>query len=113
MRQGLQIGVLLWGSYEALRWWRRMRRRVRLGIGDPLVASRFLLWAIGAGMAGLGSGIAMFVGLATGRAMNELPALTLVLSLFGLVSAISLWLAFAAPEWFKLRIRSQAHDTVT
>jgi len=107
-RQGIQIAILLWGSGEALRWWFRMRRRLRLGIGDPLVANRFLLWAIGAGTAGGGSLVGMIVGLAYGQPMNELPLLTLVLSGIGLVSAISLWLAFAAPEWWKLWVRNQA-----
>lgn len=108
VRQLVQIAVLLWGAAEALLWWRRMQRRVRLGIGDPIVASRFLLWAVGAGMAGTGSLVGMLVGLATGRPMNELPALTLVLSLFGLASAIALWLAFATPEWFKVWMRGPA-----
>ena len=113
VRQSVQIGVLLWGSGEALRWWLRMRRRLRIGIADPLVANRFLLWGIGAGMAGSGSLIGMLVGLVYGQAMNELPLLTLVLSLCGLVSAVALWLAFAAPEWWKLWIRNQAQNAST
>jgi hypothetical protein len=113
VRQSVQIGVLLWGAGEALRWWLRMRRRLRIGIADPLVANRFLLWGIGAGMAGSGSLIGMLVGLVYGQAMNELPLLTLVLSLCGLVSAVALWLAFAAPEWWKLWIRNQAQNAST
>ena len=113
VRQGVQIGVLLWGACEALGWWLRMRRRLRIGIADPLVANRFLLWGIGAGMAGSGSLIGMLVGLAYGQPMSELPLLTLVLSLCGLVSAVALWLAFAAPEWWKLRIRNQAQNAST
>ncbi len=108
VRQGVQVGVLLWGACEALRWWLRMRRRLRIGIADPLVANRFLLWGIGAGMAGSGSLIGMLVGLAYGQPMNELPLLTLVLSICGLVAAVALWLAFAAPAWWKLWIRNQA-----
>jgi hypothetical protein len=101
LRQLVQIGVLLWGAGEALLWWRRMGRRLKVGLGDPIVANRFLLWAIGAGMAGTGSLVGMLVGLAYGQPMNELPLLTLSLSLFGMASAVSLWLAFATPEWWK------------
>ena len=108
VRQVVQVSVLLWGAGEALLWWMRMRRRVHVGLGDPMVASRFLLWAIGAGMAGTGSLVGMIVGLATGQAMNELPELTLLMSLFGMVSAVALWLAFATPEWFKARMRASA-----
>jgi hypothetical protein len=45
--------------------------------------------------------------------MSELPLLTLVLSLCGLVSAIALWLAFAAPERWKSWVRNQAATAST
>jgi hypothetical protein len=105
VREAVQVAVLLWGAGEALVWWRRMRRRVLLGLGDPLVASRFLLWGIGAGAAGIGSLFGTVVALASGHDMNELPELTLALSLFGMISAVSLWLAFATPDWFKKWVR--------
>jgi hypothetical protein len=108
VRQVIQIGVLLWGASESIGWWLRMRKRVRIGIGDPIVANRFLLWGIGAGSAATGSLVGMSVGLVTGRGMNELPELTLLLSGIGLVSAISLWLAFVTPEWWKARLRADA-----
>ena len=50
-----QIGVLLWGSLEALSYWRRMQKRTAIGLADPAVTNRFLLWGIGAGAAGVGS----------------------------------------------------------
>mgnify|MGYP003502429736 CR=1 FL=1 len=78
----------------------------RLGLVEPEMANRFLLWGIGAGMAGSGSLIGMLVGLAYGQPMSKLPLLTLVLSLCGLASAIALWLAFAAPESWKNRVRN-------
>ena len=105
VREFVQILVLLWGAGEALVWWRRMRRRAGLGIGDPLVASRFLLWGIGAALAGIGSLVGSVVALVTGLDINDLPELTFALSLFGMGSAVSLWLAFATPEWFKQRVR--------
>ena len=108
LREAVQVAVLLWGAAEALLWWRRMRRRVRVGLGDPLVASRFLLWGVGAGMAGIGSLLGGVIALVQGRGMNELPELTVMLSMFGMTSAISLWLAFATPEWFKRRVQADA-----
>lgn len=107
VRQAGQLGCLFWGAAEALRWWRRMRRRQAIGLSDPLVANRFLLWAVGAGTAGLGSLVGTVVGLAYGRALEELPALTVAMSLFGLVSAGALWLAFVPPETYKRRVRGK------
>jgi hypothetical protein len=37
----------LWGAFESLRYHAMMRKRQRLGLADPLVANRFLLWALG------------------------------------------------------------------
>ena len=46
---------LLWGAVESLRYYALMRRRLRLGLADPLVTNRFLLWGLGIGAAGVGS----------------------------------------------------------
>jgi hypothetical protein len=47
-------GVLafVWTTAEGLRCWRNARRRLALGLAEPLVANRFLLWAV-VGMASL------------------------------------------------------------
>jgi hypothetical protein len=38
--------VFAWSGAEALAHWARMRRQLALGLGDPVVANRFLLWAL-------------------------------------------------------------------
>jgi hypothetical protein len=38
-----------WAFYESLRYYRSMRRRQSLGLADPIVANRFLLWSIWTG----------------------------------------------------------------
>ena len=42
-----------WATYEALRLYRMMRRRRALGLGDPVVANRFLLFAVWSGSMGV------------------------------------------------------------
>ena len=46
---------LAWGAGESLAYWAKMRRRLRLGMADPVVTNRFLLWgiAIAAGVVAL------------------------------------------------------------
>lgn len=107
-RSVLQVGCLLWGAGEALLYWRRMRRRVALGLADPLVADRFLLWGIGAGAAGLGSAIGTAVLLVSGRAPLEQTWVTMSSSLHGLVAAAALWLAFLPPAAYRRRVRARA-----
>ena len=48
-----------------------MRRRLQIGLGDPVVANRFLLWGIGAGAAGLGSFIGVAAQIATVAPLPE------------------------------------------
>jgi hypothetical protein len=97
----LTAANLLWGAGESLLYWRLMRRRLRLGLADPLVTNRFLLWGIGIGAAGVGSVISFAAQLATGDAMAEMPAIMLSNSLHGLTAAVLMWVAFVPPEAWK------------
>jgi hypothetical protein len=108
LRISLQVGCLLWGSSEALRYWDRMRRRMRLGLADPVVANRFLLWGIGAGAAGVGSAVGGSVQWWTQLAPIELPWVMLSSSLHGLAAAVAMWLAFVPNAAYTRRIRARA-----
>jgi len=37
---------MIWLTFESLRYFRRLRRREALGLADPVVVNRFLLWGI-------------------------------------------------------------------
>jgi hypothetical protein len=108
LRIGLQVGCLLWGSSEALRYWQRMRRRLRLQLADPVVANRFLLWGFGAGAAGLGSMVGGFAQWWTQLPPTQLPVVMLSSSLHGLAAAVAMWLAFVPSARYTRWIRSRA-----
>ncbi|HVN38251.1 MAG TPA: hypothetical protein VMW19_08790 [Myxococcota bacterium] len=102
------IVCLLWGSFESLHYYGRMRRRARLGLADAVLTNRFLLWGLGIGSAGVGSLIANVVMMARGTAMMELDALTLSNSMFGLASAVLMWIAFLPPAGYRRWIEARA-----
>jgi hypothetical protein len=83
-----------------------MRRRARMGLGDPIVANRLLLWGIGA------SGIAAvtlvhLVAQLLGR--YELPpSLVGVVSALLLGTAVAEWLAFFPPRAYRRRFGRRA-----
>jgi hypothetical protein len=108
LRIGLQIGCLLWGASEALRYWERMRRRVRLQLADPVVANRFLLWGLGAGAAGVGSAVGGAAQWWTQLPPTELPWVMLSSSLHGLAAAIAMWLAFVPSARYTRWVRARA-----
>jgi hypothetical protein len=100
--------VLLWGSGEALAYWRRMKRRSLLGLADPAVTNRFLLWGIGAGAAGVGSAIGVIAGMVIGQGNSEIPWVVMSSSIHGLVAAIALSLAFVPPPSYLRWVRRNA-----
>lgn len=108
LRSFIQIGALLWGAGEALRYHALMRRRARLGLADPVVVNRFLLWGLGAGAAGVGSLVGTVAQLALGMSARELGWVTMSSSLHGLVAAIALWLAFLPPARWRRFVESRA-----
>jgi len=104
----LQIGCLLWGSIEALRYWRMMRRRTRLGLADAVVTNRFFLWGVGAGAAGVGTAVGFAAQLVIGRPALEVPWVTLSSSMHGLTAAIAMSLAFLPSEAYRRFIQERA-----
>lgn len=94
LRSFIQVGCLLWGSAEALRWWRMLRRRMRLGLAEPVVTNRFFLWGLGAGAAGVGTAIGIAAQMVTGVPSMEIPWVTFSSSLHGLTAAVAMWFAF-------------------
>lgn len=98
IRSVLHVGCLLWGSIEALRYWRMMRRRTRLGLADPVVTNRFFLWGVGAGAAGVGTAVGTVAQMWIGRPPLEIPWVTLSSSMHGLVAAVAMWFAFLPTE---------------
>jgi hypothetical protein len=91
-----RVGALGWGAFESLRYWAMMRRRARLGLGNPVVENRFLLWGLGIGAAGWGVLLGTLLPLLAGVAPMD-PELQLSNSLHGLAAAVAMWFAFVPP----------------
>lgn len=110
-RSALQVGCLLWGSFEALRFWRRMLRRSALGLASREVTNRFFLWGLGAGAAGLGTAVGTIASVVTGKTLLEIPWVLASSSAHGFVAAIAMWLAFLPPAWYLRWIGGESSTT--
>lgn len=91
------VGLCLgWTGLESLLFYLQMRRRLAFGLADPVVANRFLLWAI--------FGFTMFLVLVVNGAyhvagvttLND-PVCQLVTVLGALVASAAMYLAFLPP----------------
>jgi hypothetical protein len=104
-----RCAVLLWLFVESAFYAQRMRRRVRLGLGDPLVANRFTLWAIWTGALAciplfvlalrmLGVLEALVPGTPLPAAVRSIIA---VLGMGGAAALVACWLAFFPPATYR------------
>lgn len=84
--------ALAWGSIESLAYYHRCRMRMRIGLTDPLVTNRFLLWGIG--LAAMTLLMASTLLAAAAGVDPSAPGWVLLESVTGLVGAIALWLTF-------------------
>jgi hypothetical protein len=106
-----------WACVEASLYYRDAKKRVVLGLTEPLVANRFLLWAIWSGAATAMVVIrivsAMLIDTTRADAVTPVP---IVLSMFaaGLSCAGAVWLTFAPPEFYRRFVeRSQPMPATT
>jgi hypothetical protein len=85
--------ALLWGGTESLRYWGNLRKRIALGLADPIVARRFLLWGIALIGNGITSSIDATMKLFVAQALDY-PLLSLTTAFTGLMAACCLTLSF-------------------
>jgi hypothetical protein len=90
---------LVWAGTESLLYHLKLRRRLALGMADPLTTDRLRLWAVSMFAAFTISFVA-FVLRHMGVAMT--PAVSgIVVGPLGLVAAGATWLAFVPPERYR------------
>jgi len=97
-----------WATAEALIEYRRARRRTRLGLSEPLVTNRFLLWGLAA-LSELLIYVAVMVGILRGVPSDFLNGNTaLFVSALGMSAAITILLAFLPPRAYRRWIEARA-----
>jgi len=106
----LSTSILLWGAAESLRYFAMMRRRAKIGLADPLVTNRFLLWGLGIGAAGVGSAISVVAQVVTGQHMLAVPWVMVSNSLHGLTAAVLMWVAFIPPGFYRRFVESRSQQ---
>jgi len=93
-------GTFLWTGLESVRFHSKMRRRLAIGLGDPMVCNRFLLWAIW-GIACFALGILDLGYNVAGLDLSRHPAPLLTICASTSLSSAVWYLAFFAPEGYE------------
>jgi hypothetical protein len=99
--------VLAWTAVEAGAYHRRLRKRCRLGLVEPMEADRFLLASVAtAGACGIC--LVCGVALASGVLFGDSTPLGLAMTLFILATAVPLWLICIRPPAYTRFIEARA-----
>lgn len=99
-----------WLGAEGLLEWSKSRKRVALGLSDPVVSNRFLMW----GLFGVSTTcLSMFLMILSMISPEGSRSVTgqVGMTAFGLVSSLAAALAFFPPEAYTRRIRARAAAT--
>jgi hypothetical protein len=103
------VGCFLWSAAEALYRHTLARRRLAVGLAEPVVADRFLLWGI-FGLAAAGVVAANALGVLLGENLSTSPVVLLPMAVFGLAASAAIYLAFVPPapylRWVEARARA-------
>lgn len=98
--------AFFWSALEALRYHGMLRRRLVLGLADPVISDRFRLW----GIASLAISAAFLVFLA-GRLWTpnvaSSPVVLSITSVAGVVAGVAIFLAFCPPAAYLRRIETR------
>jgi len=100
--------VFLWASIEAFIYLSALRKRLALGLADPVVVNRFSIWVLGTGAAFLiDVALVLSNGIGLDPATNPLPAL--LQSASGLVCTLTWALTFAPSDAYLNWVRRRTN----
>lgn len=110
---GGMIATNIWVAFEPLLYFSRLRKRVRLGLAEPVVANRMLLWGIGsvarAVLAPAGPiASAWMAGLDESARLSAGAVVLVVTSALGLITGVAYWLTFQPPRAYLRWVEARA-----
>jgi hypothetical protein len=117
-----------WAFYESCRYWLSMRRRETLGLADPILTNRFLLWSIWTGAVTLLPMIVLVIRTLSIIALGNdqfiegpgavlmpmvLQIIRVIFVIVAPIAAVALSLSFFPPAAYldRIRVRAEASQT--
>lgn len=92
-----------WGCWEPWSYYKRMRRRLVLGLADPLVADRIRLYAVAMGLGVVTNLIGWVYRLYDIEMIND-PLGGPILAVLAGSAGVAMWLAFLPPRIYRERV---------
>lgn len=101
--------LIVWTGFESFRYYGLLRKRMALGLASPVVANRFLLWGFNSVFSFVALAGPLSAGL-MGRDFMADPFVLLSLAIGGLMSAVSLYLAFLPPKAYLRMLEAEGQS---
>ncbi len=91
-----RLAIYGWGSVEGLLYYGKLRRRLSLGLADPVVTNRFVLWSVGelGALAITLTATSLWV---TGGSSEYTESFIALYALLGFVTSCANWMVFFPP----------------
>jgi hypothetical protein len=105
------IAPFIWFAFESLRAYSRSRRKLRVGLGDPIVSNRFLLIGLYGVLATSTYPIYLWMYIMYERHGVWSDPLIAFLGIVEVVSLAALWTSFAAPAFYRRWIEKTKTST--
>jgi hypothetical protein len=99
MAVGAVLGGYVWTASESFRYYLSSRRQLRLGLIEPSVSNRFLLWSL-ASACFLAIAITAGIGVQLGHDPLQSAGFSLAVGGLGLVNSACNVLCFMPPQWY-------------
>lgn len=106
----IHVLALAWSAAEPLAYYVPMRRRLRLGLADPLVTNRFLVW--GVALAGALAAVAAPAVITATGARVPRAVIPGIAAGFALIAAIGYWLTFFPPRAWRRFVERRARALI-
>ena len=95
------VAPFIWLAIESLGTYLRSRRRVRIGLSDPIVCNRFLLIGLYGMLASFTYPIYLWMYIEYERSGFWSDPITVFVGVVEVISLAALWISFAAPEFYR------------
>jgi hypothetical protein len=95
------MGPFIWLAVESLRAYSRSRRKMRIGLGDPIVSNRFLLIGLYGTLAASTYPIYLWMYIEYELHGGWSDPLSVFIGIVEVISLAALWISFAAPAFYR------------
>lgn len=103
-----RLTVFSWAAIESLRYHAKLRRRLTLGLADPVATQQIFMWGVSAIAAGALSVTILTSAFGLGRHPLDVPTVLAVIVLLSVTLSACMWCAFFPPQALRRWAESRA-----